>query len=271
MKNTWKFGCLAALLAAGMIWSAPAMAQYQTITVSDGGTIEGNVKWSGTRPQPVVLPITKNPDVCEINGSKTRDLERIIIAPDGAVENTVVYLKDISKGKAMDLPVALRSLDQKQCKYIPHIMIVPKGDDLSMVSGDPILHNIHMTGVALYNIPFPIKDKTITRPMRRDGVVDMKCDAGHVWMNSEIIVVDQPYYAVTDSHGNFKLTDVPPGTYTIEAWHESWHVARQESMMDVDSHQMVSRPIFAEPLTWDQKVTVAPKATAKVDFTLSEK
>lgn len=271
MKISVKFACQALALAGLVFWAGTALAQYQTITVSDGGTISGTVKWSGAKPQPVVLPITKNPDVCEINGSKTRDLERIIVAPDGAVENTVVYLKDISKGKAMDLPVAERSLDQKQCKYIPHIMIVPKGDNLAMVSSDPILHNIHMTGVALFNIPFPIANHVVNRPMQRDGEVNFKCDAGHVWMNAELLVVDHPYYAITDSKGNFTLKDVPAGTYTIEAWHEGWHVARQESVMDVDSHQMVNRPIFTDPLTWDQKVTVAAKGTATVDFTISEK
>jgi hypothetical protein len=85
-----------------------------------------------------------------------------------------------------------------------------------------------------------------------------------------VLIVDHPYYAVTDEHGNFKLTDVPPGDYQIEAWHEGWHVARQESVMDVDTHQMVNRPIFTEPKTWDKTVTVSSGGTAKVDFQISE-
>jgi hypothetical protein len=271
MKNRLKFACLAYLMAGSLMVASEARAQYSVVTVSNGGTITGTVKWTGAKPQPVTLPITKNPEVCAINGNKTRDLERIEIASDGAVQNTVVYLKGVTSGKAWDLPEARRSLDQKNCKYIPHIMLVPKGGDLAMKSSDPILHNIHMTGVALYNLPFPIKDKVIQRPFQRDGVVDLKCDAGHVWMNSELLVVDHPYYAVTDEHGNFKITGVPPGTYTVEAWHENWHVARTESMIDVDSHQTVTRPLFADPLTWDQSVTVAAGGTAKVDFQISEK
>jgi Carboxypeptidase regulatory-like domain len=271
MKISVKIACQVAAVAVSALWAGTALAQYQTITVSDGGTITGTVKWSGAKPQPVTLPITKNPEVCAINGDKTRDLERIIVAPDGAVENTVVYLKDISKGKAMDLPVAERSLDQKNCKYIPHIMLVPKGEEFNMVSSDPILHNIHMTGVDLYNIPFPIANHVVKRTFAREGLTNLKCDAGHVWMNAEVLTVEHPYYAITDAKGGFTIKDVPPGTYTIEAWHEGWHVARQESVMDVDSHQMVNRPIFTDPLTWDQKVTVPAKGTAKVDFTISEK
>ena len=271
MKVSANIFRVAALIATSLALASTAFAQYSVVTVTDGGTISGTVKWTGAKPQPVTLPITKNPDICAPNGQKTRDLERIIIASDGSVENAVVYLKGISKGKAMDLPEVRRSLDQKNCRYIPHIMLVPKGDNLTMVSEDPILHNIHMTGVELYNIPFPIPNHPVKRPFPRPGETDLKCDAGHVWMNSVALTVDNPYYAVTDEHGNFKLTDVPAGTYTIEAWHESWHVARQESVMDVDAHQMVTRPIFADGLTWDKSVTVPAKGNVSVDFQISEK
>jgi hypothetical protein len=259
------------LLFAGLALASSAFAPYQAITVTDGGTITGTVKWSGARPKPLVLPITKNTNVCEIKGQRDVNLDRLVVGPDDGVENTVVYLKSIPKGKAMDLPVAWRTLNQKNCRYDPHILIIPRGDEFSMESSDPILHNIHMTGVELYNIPFPIANHIVKRPFYRDGVTHLKCDAGHVWMNAEILTVDHPYYAITDAHGNFKLTAVPPGTYTIEAWHEGWGIAREESVMDVDSHQMVNRPIFTDPETWDQNVTVPAKGTATVHFTLSAK
>src|SRR5271169_5875078 len=118
MENYKRFVGLAGLMAASLALASTAGAQYTVVTVSNGGTVAGTVKWTGAKPQPVTLPITKNPDICAPNGQKTRDLERIIIAPDGGVENTVVYLKDITKGKAMDLPPAERSLDQKKCRYI---------------------------------------------------------------------------------------------------------------------------------------------------------
>ncbi|HTV59166.1 MAG TPA: carboxypeptidase-like regulatory domain-containing protein [Verrucomicrobiae bacterium] len=271
MNHSWRLSGQALVAAIFMLWTGTARAQYQAITVTDGGSVTGTVKWSGARPQPVTLPITKNPEVCAANGEKIRDLERIVISPDGGVENTVVYLKDITKGKAMDLPVAERTLDQKNCRYVPHVMLVPKGGEFDMVSSDPILHNVHMTGAELYNIPFPIANHVVKRTFNRDGVANLKCDAGHVWMNAVVLTVDHPYYAITDARGNFTIKDIPAGTYTIEAWHEGWHVAREESVMDVDANQMVSRPIFTEPLTWDEKVTVAAKETAKVDFTLSEK
>jgi len=265
------------IFASVVLWAsamlavvAAAQTGYEVTTVSNGGTITGTVKWTGPKAKDLVVPVTKNPDVCDPEKRGNRELERLVIGPDGGVANAVVYLKGITKGKAWDLPPARQSLDQKNCRYVPHIMLVPQNEDLKMKSSDPILHNIQMVGCAYYNLPFPIKDKVITRPFPRMGVADLKCDAGHVWMNSEVLVVRHPYYAVTDEHGRFKLTNVPPGDYVIEAWHEGWHVARQETFIDVDTHQQRERPIFSEPRTWDQKVTVSPKGAATVNFEISE-
>jgi hypothetical protein len=265
----WLAGvCLLATVCAAQNATAPSA--YQVETVANGGTITGVVKWSGPAEKDISLPITKNPDVCDPSNQRNRNLERLEIGADGGVANTVVFLKNISKGKGMDLPAARQSLDQRNCRYEPHILIVPKEGSMQMKSSDPILHNIHMVGVAVYNLPFPIQDKVLSRPMHRDGVIDLKCDAGHVWMNAEVMVVAHPYYAVTDSRGNFQLTNVPPGDYVITAWHEGWKIAREETVIDVDSHQEVRRPIFSEPKTWDAKVNVPPDGTAKVNFDLSE-
>ncbi len=261
------------LLPAIALFSLACAAQteYQAEAVTNGGTIKGTVKWSGPVLKDLSLPITKNPDVCDPDKLKIRNLQRLEIDPNGGVANTVVFLKNISKGKAMSLSPAHPILDQKNCRYEPHILLVPKGGNMEMKSSDPILHNIHMSGAALYNLPFPIADKVLSRVMRSEGVVDLKCDAGHVWMNAEILVVAHPYYAVTDAHGNFELTDVPAGDYTITAWHEGWKIDRTETVIDVDSRQEVHRPIFSEPKTWDQKATVSANGVVKVNFELSDK
>jgi hypothetical protein len=260
---------LAASVCTGQ--NATTQASYQVETVANGSTITGVVKWSGPVEKDLSLPITKNPDVCDPNKQQNRNLERLEIGPDGGVANTVVFLKDIAKGKPMDLAPGRQSLNQINCRYEPHILLVPKDHNLQMKSSDPILHNIHMAGAALYNLPFPIPDKAIIRPMRRDGVVDLKCDAGHVWMNAEVLVVVHPYYTVTDQHGSFELTNVPPGEYVITAWHEGWKITREENVIDVDSHQEVHRPIFSEPKTWDAKVNVPPNGAVKVSFELSDR
>ena len=272
MKRHIYFPMVLAVLAfVSTVPDARGQTSYQVEAVTNGGKITGVVKWSGPAPKDPSVPITKNSDICDPTKEQHRNLERLEIGADGGVANTVVFLQNIAKGKAMNLPPGRQLLDQKNCRYEPHILLVAKDGTIQMKSSDPILHNVHMVGAALYNLPFPIKDKTLTRTMHRDGVVDLKCDAGHVWMNAEILVVDHPYYAVTDQHGNFELTDVPPGDYVITAWHEGWKIEREETVIDVDSHQEVRRPIFADPKTWDLKVAVPENGTAKVNFELSDK
>lgn len=95
-------GTLAALSLSGFAQG------YETISVVNGGTITGTVKWSGPLPHLASLPINKDPKICDPNSEKTRDLERLVVGPNEGVANTVVYLKDITRGKAMDLPAPRR-------------------------------------------------------------------------------------------------------------------------------------------------------------------
>lgn len=249
---------------------SPAQS-YQVISVSNGGTISGTVKWSGPVPHATVMTINKDPEVCDPDSQKKRDLERLLIGPEGGVANTVVFLKNISSGKAMDLPEQRRFLDQKHCQYEPHILLVPANGTLEMKSSDAVLHTVHMEGAATYNLPFPFQNRVTTRTMPNAGLVNVRCNGGHSWMNAEILVVPHPYYSVTDANGNFRLTDVPSGTYELEAWHEGWTVLRQESAFDVLTERRVERPIFSEPRTWEKHVTVKPEDQTVVNFTLSEK
>lgn len=248
-----------------------AQSPYQVIAVSDGGTIRGTVKWQGPIPHLFVSEINKDPQICDPLGKKHRDLERLEVSPEGGVANTVVYLKNISAGKAMDLPLPRRFLDQKNCRYEPHILLVPEHAALTVKSSDPVLHTVHMSGSADYNLPFVNPGEEISRPMTREGVVDLRCNAGHVWMNAEMIVAANPYYAVTDAEGNFELTDVPPGQYEIAAWHEGWRVVGETPLYDVMTQVRVKRPVFSAPVVWAKSVTVPAGETVEVHFTLGEK
>jgi len=248
-----------------------AQTGYQVITVSHGGTITGTVKWSGPVPHQLTLPITKDPQICDPESHKTRDLERLIIGPQGGVANTVVYLKNVSRGKAFDFPETRTFLDQRHCRYEPHIMLVPAEAELKMKSSDATLHTVHMDGAATYNLPFPFPNQVISRKMPSPGLVNLKCNGGHVWMNAEVIVAPNPYYAVTDESGKFQLSDVPPGEYEVVAWHEGWGIVRQEGTFDVLTERRVQRPIFSDPKTWEKKVVVNADDAAAVNFVISDK
>ena len=250
---------------------AAGQSGYQTVTVNDGGTITGTVKWSGPVPKMPMAAINKDVEVCDPQAQKKRDLERLLVASNSGVANTVVFLKDITKGKAMDLPEGRQFLNQKTCRYEPHVLLVPCNGTLQLISSDPILHTVHMSGASDYNLPFPFANQTVSRTMNRDGVVDLRCNAGHVWMNAEMLVVNHPYYAVTDEDGYFKLSNVPPGEYAIEAWHEGWKVTGQGVVYDVMTQMRVQRPIFSDPVEWTKKVTVTANGTSDVKFVISDK
>lgn len=260
---------LAAFALAATL-AAFSQSAYKVISVTDGSTISGTVKWSGPVPHALAFPVTKDPQICDPDSKKTADLDRLIIGPDGGVANTVVYLKDISSGKVMDLPAQRRHLDQKRCRYIPHILLVPQNDTLSMVSSDATLHTIHMDGAASFNLPFPFTDRVNTRVMQTAGLVNLRCNGGHVWMNAEMFVAPHPYYAVTDESGHFELTNVPPGTYQIVAWHEGWNLLGKEQTYDVLTERSVQRPVFSDPKTWEKSIIVNPNRESTVDFVLSK-
>jgi hypothetical protein len=252
--------------------TAAAQSDYTPITVQHGGAISGTVTWTGPIPKIPKLPISKNPEICDPQGLKARDLERLLINPDGnGVANTVVFLRGITTGKPMDLPAERQQLDQKTCRYNPHIMLVPQAGTLKIESSDPVLHTVQMSGVATNNIPFPFQNQFIPVTLQRQGVVELKCNAGHVWMNANIIVVRHPYYAVTDDRGGFMLSDVPPGEYEIVAWHEGWQIVSEAKVLDVGAQVEVRRPIYSTPVSWTKKINVKPGEPTVVDFTISER
>ena len=267
MLTGLRWAALAILLS-----SISALGQaYQVVSVTNGGTIAGTVKWSGAVPHSATLAITKDPQICDPEAHKSRDLERLIVGAQGGVANTVVFLKDISRGKAMDLPAQRQFLDQKQCRYEPHILLVPANAKLQMKSSDAVLHTVHMDGAATYNLPFPFPNQVISRDMPTTGLVNLKCNGGHTWMNAEMMVVSHPYYAVTDETGKFELTNVPPGDYEIVAWHEGWGIAHQEGSFDVLTEKRISRPVFTPPREWEKKVSVDPNVSATVNFVIGDK
>ena len=264
--------CLFSVILAILFCSfAQAQHTYEVIQVKNGGTISGAVKWSGAQPRSLTFPITKDPQICDPESRKRIDLERLIIGPDGGVANTVVFLKGMSQGKPMVLPEARRFLDQRRCRYEPHVLLVPQAENLKMKSSDATLHTIHMEGAATYNLPFPFPNQVVSRTMQTPGLVTLKCNGGHVWMNAVAVVTEHPYYVVTDETGRFELTNVPAGHYELVAWHEGWTVTRNEATHDVLTEHTVQRPLFSPPRTWQKAVTVEPNQSLQVQFVISER
>jgi hypothetical protein len=182
-----------------------------------GGTIEGLVKIAMPAPAAPAHAVLKDGNVC----GKEAPNESIVVGKKGGLGNVVVYLKD-AKPPAKVEAVAGAALDQRQCRYFPHVQALTVGTPLSLMNNDAILHNVHAneTGMTVFNVAMPIKGQKLPIPMRKPGLMKLQCDAGHTWMNGWIYVFEHPFFAVTDDKGTFSIKNVPPGDYTLELWHE---------------------------------------------------
>ena len=229
------------LSAALLALPVSGMAAYDGGDVKDGGTISGSVKFKGTAPAPKKVDVSKDKEVC----GKTPKTDESLIVSNGNLVNAVVTITDISKGKKME--VGKFTLDQQGCDYHPHVLAFPAGSTVTIVNPDGILHNIHSYSKvnAAFNMAQPKFKKTMDVKIEKPEIIEVRCDV-HGWMEGWLVATANPYFAVTDNSGTFKLTDVPPGTYTVEVWHQSLGKT-------------------------SQKVTVKAKEDAKVNFEMAGK
>src|SRR5262249_28921107 len=147
--------------------------------------------------------------------------EALLVGPGKGVKNTVVYLEGVERGKkAADL-----EMDNVKCSFVPHVAAVMVGARVRVRNTDPVLHNTHAfhDRVTVFNIAQPNKDQVIdvTQRIKRPGVIEVLCDA-HTHMRGWLLARDNPYFAVTDAEGRFRITEIPPGRYRVVAWHEGW-------------------------------------------------
>ena len=198
-----------------------AMAQYKEITVSNGGSISGIVKSKGKLPADEMKVVSKNPEQC---GAKIPADKYVGSA--GGIEYAVIMIEKISEGKkaaAGDL-----FFDNSNCKFVPHVLVAPMGATLKVRNSDDMLHNSHFYAVEagnkknLINMALPKKGQVIEnmKILKKEGLVAVQCDA-HDFMQGYIWSVANPYAVVTGATGDFKLTDVPAGSYSIKIWHEA--------------------------------------------------
>lgn len=178
------------------------------------GTLKGEVKYTGKIPVPVVHQTGKFRKVCgpEIQGES-------LILENQKVKNVVVWLDGKMAKKLKNKP-GTYSINQKNCAYSPHVLAMPKGSELQILTSDPINHNIHT--YSFDNDPINIMflpGQDYSQEMEEPEVVKVSCDL-HGWMEAYIVVTPNSYFAVTGNDGAFEIKDVPPGKYTLRLWHE---------------------------------------------------
>jgi len=204
--------------------AAPAAAGAQKIDMAAVGSVKGVVNLDGVAPKND--PIKMNADPVCIKQNKDPQFQATYeVGSDGkTLGNVFVYVKDGLGNYIYDAPATSAKIDQQNCRYHPHVFGMRVGQSLEIINSDPTLHNIHALpkNNSEFNTGQPIQGmKTNHTFTTKEVMVPFKCDV-HGWMNAYVGVLDHPYFFVTDKDGKFELKDVPPGTYTIEAWHEKF-------------------------------------------------
>ena len=213
------------------------------IDPTTAGSITGSVKLEGTPP--VFRPIDMSAEPVCAQASRTPVVPPGgVLGPHGALADVVVYVKGGLGNYKYDQPTEPAVLDQKGCMYIPRILAFRTHQLLDIKNTDPVTHNVH---------PMPHDNKPWNRSLpqgadpfvtsfpEQEFAIPVACNI-HPWMRAYLFVFAHPYFEVTSKSGDFELANLPPGTYTIEAWHERFG-------------------------TLDQTVTIGPKESKTITFT----
>ena len=192
-----------------------------------GGSISGSIKYDGKAPEAKKLMVSKDVNVCAVHEKFSEDL---VVSAAGGIQNVFVQVLG-AKGE-FSIPKERPSVVQKGCQFIPHIQVIPAGSRMNIMNEDGIAHNLHTLSVenpAFNRLQPGVKKRMITRKndLLIPEIIPLKCDL-HGWMKAWIVVSDHPYHAISDQEGSFQISGVPPGTYTVQFWHETLGLQSQE-------------------------------------------
>lgn len=230
-------------LCAIVLLAPTGAVAYEAIEIRDGGSVQGTVRFTGTPPGPRKLLITKDPQVC---GEGERIIEDVSVAENGGLRNVAIYLEGVERGKAWGTSPPDDALDQRGCRFLPEMAIVRKDQAIAITNSDPVPHNIHAYEVigrarrTLFNVAQPqpgTMTKTITP--RTAPMVKVECDL-HNFMEGWVFVAQTPYTTLVNTEGQFVLGEVPPGSYTLKAWHPTLGTQETEIQIEVGKTNTVS-------------------------------
>jgi hypothetical protein len=198
------------------------------VDTATGATIVGAVALDGGAAAPSPLDMSADA-ICAAGGTSAEGTGDVVAA-NGKLGNVFVYVSKGLEGKRFAAPKEAAMLDQKGCRYHPHVLGVMVGQPLKISNSDATVHNVHPTPKANkgFNIAQTsagaVNEKVFTEP---ELMIPFSCDI-HGWMRSYVGVMTHPFFGVSGKDGAFSLKGVPPGTYTVTAWHEKFGEQKQE-------------------------------------------
>jgi plastocyanin len=196
-------------------------------TNAGAAVIRGVVKFAGTVPAAKVISMSADPSCAKQHPAPFLAKE-VIVDSKGQLQNAIVFVSDGLGDRTFDPPTEPVVIAQKGCLYQPHVLAVRTNQPLEVVNNDSTAHNIHPTPAnnREWNKAEAPGTKVEEAFAREEIAIPVKCNI-HPWMKGYIAVFNHPYFVVTKDDGSFDLSNLPPGTYTIKAWHEKLGTATQ--------------------------------------------
>jgi plastocyanin len=221
-------GCGGGGETAGGGGGAAAAAAFPVDTTT-AATVSGRVAFTGSRPAPQRIDMAEEAS-CAAKHPNGAFTEQVVVNANGTLANVFVYVKE-GPVTSLTFPVPAQpvEIDQDGCVYLPRVFGIQVGQTLAIRNSDGLLHNIKAEPTA--NRPFNISQPTNMVTNRTfntaEVMVPLECNV-HSWMNAFVGVLSHPYHATSGSDGAFTIRRLPPGTYTLEAWHETLGTQTQQ-------------------------------------------
>jgi len=218
-------------------------AMENPVNAATAGNIAGSIMFEGDAPSMDVIDMSSE-TVCAEKHVSPQMIPEVVVNDNGSLANVFVYVKEGLESLQFPTPAAAL-LDQNGCVYLPHVLGVMVGQDITIKNSDELLHNINASPTINrgFNSSQPVPMEATRSFRAAEVMVPLRCDV-HGWMTAYIGVLDHPFHSVSNGSGAFSLSTLPPGEYVIEAWHERYG-------------------------TQTQTVTVTTGETAEVNFTFS--